>query len=137
VYVALTVAIFAVAPFVPALFLAGALLLAILLLCYFFWAPVAYELADDRLTVFFRASRKSFGPVIRCSPIDKPLPWWAGIRLWGNGGLFAGSGIFWSKRYGVFRAYVTRSKHTEWILVETKHRKIIISPEDPQAWLLA
>jgi hypothetical protein len=132
----MTVAVFAAVPFVPALFLVGALLLAILLVCYFFWAPVAYELADDTLTVFFRASRKRFDGVTRCSLIAKRLPWLT-IRLWGNGGVFAGAGIFWNRRYGIFRAYVTRSKHTELVLVETKRRKIIISPEDSRAWLSA
>jgi hypothetical protein len=48
--------------------------------------------------------------------------------------LTAGAGIFWNRQFGVFRAYVTRCKHTELVLVETTRQKIIISPADPQAF---
>jgi hypothetical protein len=84
--------------------------------------------------VCFRARRKQFDGVRRCSlfteRIARPT-----LRLCGNGGVFAGSGIFWNRRLGVFRAYVTRCKHTEWVLVETNRQKIVISPADPQGWV--
>jgi hypothetical protein len=115
--------------FEPPMFLAALFLLLIGCYCYFFWSAVAYELSGDTLTVFFRASRRQFRPVIRCSLIDGRLG--MGIRLCGNGGVFGGSGIFWNRRFGVFRAYVTRSKPSELVLVETATRKILISPEDP------
>lgn len=129
-YAAITLAAFIAGCFqpwvlVPALilFLAGAY-------CHWFWSPVAYELEGDTLTVFFRASRKTFPSVIRCSPVRERFSLMT-IRLCGNGGVFAGSGIFWNKRHGVFRAYVTRSKPPELVLVETRTRKVLISPEDP------
>ena len=112
----------------------GALFLGLLeAYCYWFWTPIAYELDQDALTVVFRRSRKRFAPVIRCSPVRERPGF--GVRLWGNSGLFAGAGYFWSKRYGLFQAYVTRAKHTEWVLVETRNRKVIISPGDPASFV--
>lgn len=119
--------------FQPLMFLVALFLILIGAYCYFFWSAVAYELSDDTLTVFFRASRKQFRPVIRCSLIEGRLG--MGIRLCGNGGVFGGSGIFWNRRFGVFRAYVTRSQPAELVLVETNQRKIIISPEDPSGFV--
>jgi hypothetical protein len=133
VYAGITLAMFVAGFFEPLMFLVVMFLLLIGLHCYFFWSAVAYELSDDRLTVFFRASRKSFRPVIRCSQIqERPLR--LTIRLCGNGGVFGGSGIFWNRRYGVFRAYVTRSQPLQLVLVETSNQRIIISPEDPSGF---
>ncbi len=121
---------FGVGFFEPLVFLAALDLLLVGAYCYLFWSAVAYELNGGTLTVFFRASRKSFRPVVRCSLIEHPFGF--GIRLWGNGGLFGGSGIFWSRRLGVFRAYVTRSGPSELVLVETPAKKVLISPRTRQ-----
>lgn len=103
--------------------------------CYFFWSPVAYELSNDTLTVFFRASRKVFPAVTSCALVRDPFPVFGTLRLCGNGGIFAGSGIFWNKQLGIFRAYLTRSKPAEWVLVQTRTQKIVISPTDPTAFV--
>jgi hypothetical protein len=73
--------------------------------------------------------------VVKCSILSTPFGF--GIRLFGNGGLFAGSGIFWSRKLGVFRAYVTTSKPADMVLAETAKTKILISPADSPAWLTA
>lgn len=119
----------------PVLFVAGIFLSLIVLGCYLFWTPVAYELDDRELTVSFRIGRVRYHPVIKCSMLDTPLG--CGIRLCGNGGMFAGSGIFWNRKLGVFRAYVTTSKPGAMVLVETPKKRIVISPADPTAWLTA
>jgi hypothetical protein len=62
---------------------------------------------------------------------------WVGIRLFGNGGLFAGQGFFWNRMFGLFRAYVTSARPADLVLVETTNRKILISPRDPQAFVTA
>ena len=113
---------------VPAIFLS-----VIVLICYWFWTPVGYELTGGQLVVSFRIGRKRYSPVVKCSAVVTPLR--AAIRLFGNGGLFAGSGVFWNRKYGVFRAYVTSSKPRDLVMVETTAAKIFISPADPQAWL--
>jgi len=115
--------------------LAGAGLLAAVILGCYLRAPVAYDLTGDQLTVRFRLGEKVFAPVTRCSlPSTRP-PW--GVRLWGNGGLFAATGIFWNKAYGVYRAYVTSARYTDYVLVETPTRKVLISPENPAEFVRA
>jgi hypothetical protein len=115
-------------------FLIAAIVLSVIvLICYCFWAPVGYELKSGELTVSFRIGRKRYSPVIRCSAVDAPLR--AGIRVFGNGGLFAGSGIFWNRKYGLFRAYVTSCKPRDLVMVETPATKIFISPAEPRTWL--
>ena len=120
----------------PSSLIAGAVLSGICVLCYLF-APVAYGLSDGQLIVFSHVGSKHFGPVVRCSQIQAPVPWrlWLGVRLFGNGGLFAGTGIFWNRIYGVHRAYVTSSRYSDLLLVETTTRKIVISPENPKAFV--
>ena len=114
------------------LLIVGIFLGLVAFLCYLF-APVAYEVSDGRLTVVFHAGRKCFGPVVSCSRIAERLPFT--IRLFGNGGLFAGSGIFWNRRYGIFRAYVTSARPQDAVLVQTANHKVVITPEDPQAFV--
>ena len=101
---------------------------AILILCYFF-APMSYELSNKTLIVRSRLSKSEFLPVEKCSKISTSFSF--GIKLWGNGGCFAITGIYWNKIYGKFRAYVTSTKANDLVLLETKNTKIIISPKQP------
>ena len=115
--------------------LAGGIVVSVsMMLCYFFWAPGEYELNDDELTVFFRVGRLRYPRVVKCSRYESKPGF--GLRLFGNGGLFAGSGIFWSTNLGIFRAYVTTSRPGTMVMVETADRKVLISPADPQAFKL-
>jgi hypothetical protein len=102
--------------------------------CYLY-APIAYELSGDRLIVRRRRGEREFGPVQGCSVLTVRPPW--GLRLWGNGGLFAATGIFWNRAWGVFRAYVTSARHQDMVLVTTPDRKILISPERPEEFVQA
>lgn len=135
-FCALAVGIFAAGYWRRPLLLPGAILCLVGIYCYWFWAPVAYELENGVLTVCFRGSRKTFHPVVRCLMVREPLSLMT-VRLCGNGGVFSGSGIFWNKRYGVFRAYVTRNRPPDLLLLETPKTKVIISPENPAAFLQA
>ncbi len=112
---------------------AGIFLVIIVLFCYLS-APIAYELNGNQLIIITRLSKKIFGPVLECSLIGDEKPSFS-FRLWGNGGLFAGTGIFWNKKYGVFRAYVTTGKKSNLTLVETPESKVIITPESPKEFL--
>ena len=117
---------------VPALLAGGAVLGAIVFLCYLY-APVAYELTGDQLTVRFRSGQKVFPAVTGCSTLTARLP--MGLRLWGNGGLFAATGIFWNKAWGVYRAYVTSARYQDYVLVETRTQKVLISPENREEFV--
>ncbi len=111
---------------------AGLVLAAVCWGCYLY-APVAYELTGGRLIVRCRRGEKEFGPVVGCSLLTE-TPCWS-LRLWGNGGLFAGTGIFWNRSWGVFRAYVTSARHQDMVLVETQTRKVLISPQSPEEFV--
>jgi hypothetical protein len=125
---ALTASFFVLSRYRPELSIVG-LILAVLSLGCYLRAPVAYDLSNSELTVVYRLGESRFKPVVNCSLVDTPFS--IAIRLWGNGGLFAGTGIFWNRTYGVFRAYVTRAKPAEMVLVETEKQKILISPDHP------
>lgn len=116
------------------LLLGGGILATVTLFCYL-WAPVAYELTGDELTVRLRLGRKVFPAVTGCSTLSARPP--MGLRLWGNGGLFAATGIFWNQAYGVYRVYATSARYQDYVLVETRTRKVLISPENPAEFVRA
>ena len=116
----MTVAIFLAAGKVGGCCWRGALLSIVVFFCYLY-APVAYELTGDQLTVRFRLGRKVFQAVTGCSTLTARPP--RGVRLWGNGGLFAATGIFWNKAYGVYRAYVTSARYQDYVLGQPGPKK--------------
>jgi hypothetical protein len=107
---------------------AGAAISAVAFSCYL-RAPIAYEITGDQLTVRFRLGQKVFPAVTGCETLTARPP--RGLRLWGNGGLFATTGIFWNPAYGIYRAYVTSARYQDYVLVATRTQKILISPENP------
>lgn len=57
------------------------------------------------------------------------------IRTFGNGGLFAISGWFWSRRLGAFRAYATDPARV--VLMRYRDgRKVIVTPGDVQHFVV-
>jgi hypothetical protein len=113
------------------------MLLALALALALGWAylrtPVGYEMRGDRLIVHLRVGSKRFGPVIDYEPVTEPISF--AVRLWGNGGLFAVTGLYRNRVYGRFRAYVTNLESL--VLVETRDaEKIVISPANAEAWTL-
>jgi len=129
----MTAGMFIGAYYEPRLVWAGTVLAIVVVLCYLS-APVAYEIKGGQLSIITRIGNKIFGPVTRCSYVydDKPS---FGIRLWGNGGLFAGTGIFWNKKYGIFRAYVTTGSKAHLVLVDTPTTRVVITPENPDQFV--
>jgi len=57
------------------------------------------------------------------------------IRLFGNGGFFSFTGYYRNSVIGNFRAYVTDPAKS--VVLEFGDRKIVISPDDPQAFVEA
>jgi hypothetical protein len=55
------------------------------------------------------------------------------LRIFGNGGLFAISGLFRSRALGNFRAFVTRPDRA--VVLRTPSRVVVISPAEPHAFL--
>jgi hypothetical protein len=83
----LTLGMFIASRFEPGLLWVGIVLSIIVLFCYLS-APIAYELNGNQLAIITRMSKKTFGPVLKCSAISGEKSSF-GLRLWGNGGLFA------------------------------------------------
>ena len=57
------------------------------------------------------------------------------IRLFGNGGLFCFIGLYRNEVLGRYHAYVT--DHTKAVVLEFGDRKIVVSPDDPPAFVEA
>jgi len=114
------------------LMVGGVLLGIIALVCYLL-APASYDVSNGCLTVVLHAGTSSFGQIIGCARVAERLPFT--VRLFGNGGLFAGTGIFWNKRYGIFHVYASSARRQDAVLVRTKKYKVLLTPEAPQAFM--
>jgi len=57
------------------------------------------------------------------------------IRVFGNGGLFAISGLFRNRALGNYRAFVTEPARA--VVLRTASRVVVISPAEPRAFLHA
>ena len=69
---------------------------------------------------------------LRAAEID-PAALTGSIRLCGNGGIFSFTGLYWSKKLGRFRAYVTDLNRS--IVLKFADRTIVISPDAPADFL--
>jgi hypothetical protein len=57
------------------------------------------------------------------------------IRVWGNGGLFAFTGLYRNKSLGTYRVFVTDPARA--VVLRLPQRAVVISPADPGAFLEA
>jgi hypothetical protein len=112
----------------PLLLLAAAVIGVTIIVCYLY-TPVAYDVSGGNLTVVFRKGKKHCGRILQCTQLKGRMP--MTLRVWGNSGLFSGTGLFWNRQSGFFRAYVTTSKTTGLVLVEAEIGKVVVSPEHP------
>ena len=55
------------------------------------------------------------------------------FKTFGNGGMFAFAGWFRSRTLGRFRAFVTDTSRC--VVLEFEKQKIVVSPDDPEAFL--
>jgi hypothetical protein len=117
--------------YINVLIIAALITLIILIFCYLY-APTAYEISNNRLIVYRNYGKREFTNVTGCRYIEDKVPFT--IRLWGNGGVFAGTGIFWNRLYGVFRMYITHARQSEFVVVQTDRQIIVISPENPRVF---
>ncbi len=56
------------------------------------------------------------------------------LRLFGNSGLFSITGWFWNRQLGRYRAFATDPDRA--VLLEFAHRKVLVTPHDPQAFIV-
>ncbi len=55
------------------------------------------------------------------------------LRIFGNGGLFSFSGVFWSKRLGRYRLFATDLKRC--VVLVLTDRVVVVTPTDPEAFI--
>jgi hypothetical protein len=55
------------------------------------------------------------------------------IRMLGNGGLFSFSGLYWNRRLGSYRAFVTDTKQT--VVLRFPNRTVVMSPTFPEQFV--
>jgi hypothetical protein len=56
------------------------------------------------------------------------------LRLFGNGGIFSFSGIFWNRKLGIFHAYGTDPGRA--VVLKFRKRTIVITPDDTQHFIV-
>ena len=56
------------------------------------------------------------------------------MRLFGNGGLFAFTGLFWNRRLGRYRAFGTDPARA--VILKFRKRMIVVTPDDPQRFIV-
>jgi hypothetical protein len=55
------------------------------------------------------------------------------IRTFGNGGLFGFTGMYWSRRFRIFRVFATDFRYA--IVLHLQKGIVVITPDDPQAFV--
>lgn len=55
------------------------------------------------------------------------------LRIFGNGGLFGITGLYWNKALGRFRIFATDPKKA--VVMRLHDRTVVISPDEPEAFL--
>jgi hypothetical protein len=56
------------------------------------------------------------------------------LRLFGNGGLFAITGLYWSRRLGRYRAFATDPSRA--VVLRYPRRTVVLTPDDPQRFIV-
>lgn len=108
---------------IPVIILAGAAAFMVL----------SYEIRDDALLIK-RPGWTTRIPLSGLHAVEiNPQAMTRSIRVFGNGGLFAFNGLFWSKNLGWFRAYVTDLNRS--VVLKLTDRVIVISPDQPEIFV--
>lgn len=91
-----------------------------------------YELSHDAL----RVQRLLWATVIPLRDLQRAWPdprALHALRLFGNGGLFSISGLFWNRSLGRFRAFANDPARA--VVLALGDRRIVVTPEHPDAFL--
>lgn len=119
--------------FVPTLVLHLGLWL-VLLFCLLF-SVNGFSVRDGRLLVHRLGWATTFD-LKRLSGFEaNPHAMMGSIRLFGNGGIFCFTGFYRNGVIGRYRAYVTDPANA--VVLEFGARRIVVSPDDPQAFVEA
>jgi hypothetical protein len=92
-----------------------------------------YEVGAGELRVerLLWATRVDLSGLLRA--VSDPSAMRGSLRIFGNGGLYAVTGLFQNGTLGRYRAFVTDQKRA--VVLFLPERTIVLSPEDPGAFL--
>jgi len=135
VYFALTIAMAVAMFFMPAMGFVVVALALVGAFCYL-TTPVAYEVNNGRLRVVTHLWSTDFGNIRMCEKLEGTISPFT-IRVFGNGGVFGGTGFYWSQRDGLYQAYLTTARWKDMLMLDTARRRLLISPEEPDAFVEA
>ena len=101
----------------------------------FLFAPQHYELNPNELIIKRPLNRVIINrlEIKTVQQLEKGKLRWA-IRTFGSGGFFGYFGTFWNKEFGNMTWYATK-KDNAIMIVTTKNKKIIITPDDKDGFL--
>jgi hypothetical protein len=105
---------------------------AILIITVFFMIR-KFELRGSSLLIHRLGWKKSIDLGSLKSAEFDPAAAKNSIRLFGNGGLFAFSGIYRNKKLGNYRIYATDFKKC--VVLKTDQRTFVITPENPEKFV--
>jgi hypothetical protein len=95
----------------------------------------SYEFDRDRLSI----QRLLWSTVVDIRGLTRvwhdPNGLRGSIRVFGNGGLFSLTGIYWSRALGRYRMFATDPK--KFVGMVLPRRKIVVTPADPEAFVQA
>jgi hypothetical protein len=110
----------------------GSALVLILLVTYLV-STREYEVGEGKLVVRKMMGSKSFE--LRGASVGRDTLAFQGMtRVFGNGGFFAFDGLFYSRRLGFIRSYARNREHGV-VVVLAGGRKLVLSPDDPDAFV--
>ena len=94
-----------------------------------------YELGPEELLVqrLFWSTRVSLSGISRA--VHDPAAMKRSLRLFGNGGLFAITGIYQNRTLGRYRAYATDPRQS--VVLSLPGRVVVVTPADPAGFLEA
>jgi hypothetical protein len=98
-----------------------------------FWAVLGYEIGSDVLEIR-RPLHVTRIPLRGLREVrEDPRAMQRALRVFGNGGMFAFTGLFRNREVGRFRAYVTDRGRAVFLFFDDG-RTICVSPDDPRGF---
>jgi hypothetical protein len=109
--------------------------LALILLVTYLVSTREYVVGEGTLVVRKVMGSKSFE--LRGASVGRDALAFQGMtRVFGNGGFFAFDGLFYSSRLGFVRSYARNREHGV-VVYLAGGRKLVLSPDDPEAFVTA
>ena len=105
---------------------------SLVLIVTLFFIVSKYEIQDNKLLIHRFFWKKAIDLHGILSVEYDPDAVKGSIRLFGNGGLFAFSGIYKNKKLGNYRVFATDYKKC--VVMKNKEKTFVVTPENPKTF---